>query len=935
MTWVLGPILLWLAAMQMPPVQVTPPPLLPGTSASSASLAQATGHPTVPAHLVVAGQHRLGPDDHSFYDAVMNRVRADTEHVESAVATWSDPLTADIATSDDHRGAYGLLWLNGELGSPQTRSAVDAINDIIASVPAPPGVRAYLSGPATVFTAPATPSWPTALAIFIAVLALVSVALQRVCRPNVRLAVLAGVSGVSLFAAAPVAYLLATARVLTLSPLSAALGGVLTVCAAVDFALVVTRGYHHRRRDGHDHDDALTGAYLALLRHISIAAPVLTAMLAASIFLHTPMLREVTAPAAVGIVIALLAVATCGPVMIDRTADSRAWTDSWAAGRMLPQLGRTGLAISIIIVCVVAAGGATWSARNTPTSPIAQQGPFTAAQLLPDVVTIDADHDQRNPDGLATINRVTRRLMALPGVIRVQSASAPAGTPWNEATFAFQAGNLGEQAQRRASAATSQLGPVKSLNAALDALNGALDRVRHGDAVNDFSRVAGEVGTGIQTMMQASGAIMHSLAPIQEWMGGISDCTNNSTCVAAKRLMEPFDNVMRVAQQLASFTSRPHRGPSLAADDTLGQLQSVINQFRALLPGLNNLLDTVLPQISSLTTSMKDIGHSFGDNNQGAFYLPRSVLVSPAYRSVRESMFSPDGHRTRLLVYGALDNTNLPLWQRPTAIAQLLATQSKEGALADGVVHVTGTGVAAQLLHDLAQHDATALGLCLTFATVLAALAMMRHRRTMLLLCAVALTFVLAAAAVWISAMNIVVGEITWLALLFVMAVAGPMAVHHQVAMAGSDGAATRPFRQPANVLCLAGIGFGLLLWLAPGDSVLHRAGLVMAFGLSANATATMISRRNIAQLPARLRALRASHTAAEPTIEPAQATPEQPAPVAPRPVRPPAVRPIAVAQTAAASAASRRAKALVRQYHFFYLRGPVPAEQRDRVGVS
>jgi len=924
--WVLVPVALLFFIVAAPPTPAVQPPLLPPSTAATAALAQPAdteAEPTVLGQLVVTADHALGPADRSYYDALMKRLGTDTAHVESVVPTWSDPLTADIATSGDHRGAYGLVWLKGAPGSAAARDSAAAIDAAIAAVPTPSGVRAHLGGPATAFQMPSSPSWSTAIAVLATVLILIAIAVQRVCRPNVRLTVLAGTAAAAMFAATPVVYLLAAARMLTLSPLSVALGGVLTTCAAIDFTLVITRGYHRLRRSGADHDRALADAYGSLLRHVLIAAPALTAMFSASLFLHTPLLREVTVPSAIGVAIALLAVVMLVPGLIGRSAESPAWSRSWAAGKLMPP-NRGRLFITVVTAGALLIGATAVSAHNTrPTTPD-EGGPFALSQLLPDVVTIDSDRDLRTPSGLASINGVTRKLLALPGVTRVQSASAPAGMPWNQATFAYQAGQLGGQAQQLATSAAAQVGPVKSLAATLDALSATIDRARRGGQAGDFSHAAATVGAGIQSLQRTAAVVTSAVAPIQEWMQGIPNCTNNTACADAQRLLAPFGDVLRSVGAVGRDANGLFNAPrsSAPATDLLGQLQSVINQLRALVPGLSRAITTVLPQISSLATSMKHIGQSFGGNLQGSFYLPSSVINGVSYRPVRESMFSPDGHRTRLLVYGALDNPNLPLWQRPAAIAGVLGVAAKDGVLSDQTVTVSGTGIAALLLRDLARHDATALTLCFLLATLLAAGIMMRHRRAMALLSALAAAFLATGTAVWIATTDIVVGEITWLAVLLAMAVAGPMMVHHHICMAG--GARSRqPFRQPANVMCLAGIAFGVAVWMAPGDSLLHRSAVLMAIALSATAATNTLSRAHLAALPAALRAL---WTPPRPQAIPRMASVR---PVAAAPCAPISVRPRVAPASAVSRSASRRAKALMRQEHVIYLEGPVPSGQR------
>lgn len=928
---------MWYFIIGLPPAPIIQPPLLPAGAAATAALTPSpTGDagPTVLGQLVVSADRTLGPQDRSFDDDLMTRLGSDGRHVESVMPTWSDPISADIATSADHRGAYGLVWLKGAPGSAEAGSAVRAVEETIATTAAPPGVRAYLSGPATAFPMPSSPSWSTTVAVLAAALIVVGLAVQRICRPRIRLRVLAGATAATVFAAAPLVYALAATGRLALSPLSVALGVVLTICTALDFTLVITRNYHRLRRSGTDHHRALADAYAALLRHVAIAAPVLIAMLSAALFLHTPLLREITVPSAIGMAIALLAVVTLVPGLISHSSHSPAWTDSWAAGDLMPP-NRGRLYIAVATVCALVIGATAISVHNSRPDMPAEGGPFALSQLMPDVVTIDSDRDLRTPNGLASINAISRKLQALPGVVRVQSAGTPAGMPWNQATFAYQAGHLGSRAQQLLTSAAAQFGPVKSLSVALDNLSRSIDRARGGGTTGDLTRAAADVGAGVQGLQQTAAAVVGAVAPIQEWMQGFPNCTGNAACATAQRLVAPFGGVLRAVRDLgrdasAMFTDG---SPGSGAPDLLGQLQAVIARMRTLVPGLSRAIDTVLPQIGSLATSMKSIGQSFGSSTGGSFYFPGSAINGMPYRAIRDAMFSTDGHRTRLLVYGALDNAALPLWQRPSAISGVLAIATRDGMLGDRTVTVSGTGVAALALRDLARHDAAALTLCFLVATALAALIMIRHRRTAALLAGLALTFTLGGAAVWISVTDIVVGEITWLAVLLAMAVAGPLAVHHHIRMVG--GARTRhPFRQPANVLCLAAITFGLAIWMAPGDSLLHRAGLLMAIVLSINTATNSVSRRHIAQVPAAIRAL---WTAPRPSqaSRPVAAVPERLVPSAAVCVRPADFRPRINIDGTASRSASRRAKALLRQQHWIYLEGPVPEGRRPRFATG
>ena len=79
------------------------------------------------------------------------------------------------------------------------------------------------------------------------------------------------------------------------------------------------------------------------------------------------------------------------------------------------------------------------------------------------VVTVAAGDDIRNPAGLIAVERITRQIMAIPGVRMVQSASRPAGTVPDQATLSGQAGIIGGQFDDMVDAVTDRLGGIADL----------------------------------------------------------------------------------------------------------------------------------------------------------------------------------------------------------------------------------------------------------------------------------------------------------------------------------------------------------------------------------------------------------------------------------------------------------------------------------------
>ena len=104
--------------------------------------------------IVLEGDKPLGDDAHEFYDEMVRKLDADTTHVQHVQDFWGDPLTAAGAQSTDGKAAYVQVYLAGNQGEALANESVEAVRDIVASAQPPPGVKAYVTGPAATSSRP-------------------------------------------------------------------------------------------------------------------------------------------------------------------------------------------------------------------------------------------------------------------------------------------------------------------------------------------------------------------------------------------------------------------------------------------------------------------------------------------------------------------------------------------------------------------------------------------------------------------------------------------------------------------------------------------------------------------------------------------------------------------------------------------------------------
>src|ERR1700759_871850 len=98
--------------------------------------------------VVFEANHPLNDKDHQYYDDLMRRLEHDAKHVQYVMDLWGKPFTAAGAQRVDGKCTYVLLRLAGDIGQMEANESVDAVRDIIAKDPPPPGLKAFVSGAA-------------------------------------------------------------------------------------------------------------------------------------------------------------------------------------------------------------------------------------------------------------------------------------------------------------------------------------------------------------------------------------------------------------------------------------------------------------------------------------------------------------------------------------------------------------------------------------------------------------------------------------------------------------------------------------------------------------------------------------------------------------------------------------------------------------------
>ena len=826
-------------------------------------------------YVVLERDQRMGPRDRQFYDALTAALASDRRHVNAVSDLWSQPATAAGAQSPDGQSVRVMVRLAGMLGTSQARESVNGVRNVIARIPAPPGLRVDVTGPGATIVDEFAAIDRQMLGITGATIGLILLLLLVVYRSPIAAAIPLTSVGLALALARALVAALGQAGVVEVSLFSVALMAAMTLGAGTDYAIFLIGRYHEGRRRGVPPSQALADAYRAVAPVVIGSALTVSVALACLGFAKVGMFRSAGIPCAIGILVTMVAALLLTPALMSLavrrgfleprpSTTARRWRRVGAAVARWPgPILVTAGGLTLLAALPLAGMRVGWNEpAATPSSAESSRGyaaidrHMPANALLPDIVTVQADHDLRNPAGLISIERITRQLMAIPGVRSVQSASRPDGKVPDEATLTYQAGVLGHRFGDTIDSLNQRLARVSELDGALAQAQAAVDRLgsglRGGSAgIADMSSAANDMRTGMTGLQHTVTTVSAELDPLRDFVGRTPDCAANALCSTVDRVLQPVDSLVQSSTQLGDGAAKLTGGSATAAkalSDLPGAVLSMkdaLGRARSATHDLLSLTQTLGPQLHQLTDYLTEIDTQFQGSGASGFYLPQRAFTDPRYTEVLHQLISANGRATYLLVYGNGSEWGDDGAAREHQVRAAVGEATKEGTLTPTAVDLAGVGPVTADLQRFVARDVTLLvgaALLLIFVIVTAML-----RSPVAGLVVVGTVVASYASALGVSVLiwqDLLHQDLHWatapIAFIALIAVGADynlllaLRIKQEAATAGLRTGIIRAFGGTGGVVTTAGIVFGLTMLALLSSSVLSIAqiGTTIAVGL-------------------------------------------------------------------------------------------------------
>lgn len=378
------------------------------------------------------GQRPLDAAARQYYSALIDKLHADTKHVQHVQDFWGgDPLTEAGALSADGKAVYVQVSLAGNMGESLGNESVAAVQTIVKDLPPPPGVKTFVTGGSAMQTDQQKEGGRSIQVVKIATVTVIICMLlffyRSITTVGVVLVIL--VMGLSVTQGGAVAFL-AYHNLIGLTTFVTQILVPLALAATTDYAIFLIGRYQEARVDGQDRESAYYTMFRGGTAHVVLASGGMTIAGATCCltFTRLPYFHTLGIPLAVGMVVAVLSALTLGPSMVTvasrfgllepkRAMRIRFWRRIGAVVVRWPGWVLF-LTVFIALIGLIALPGyrpPNYDDRKyLPADLPANEGfaaaerHFPVARMNPELLLLETDQDLRNPADFLVLERITK-----------------------------------------------------------------------------------------------------------------------------------------------------------------------------------------------------------------------------------------------------------------------------------------------------------------------------------------------------------------------------------------------------------------------------------------------------------------------------------------------------------------------------------------------
>ncbi|MCV7200250.1 MMPL/RND family transporter [Mycobacterium angelicum] len=700
--------------------------------------------------IVLEGQNPLGADAHAFYDQIVKKLEADTQHVEHVQDFWSDPLTGAGAQSNDGKAAYVQVYLVGNMGEAKANDSVEAVQQMVKSVAPPNGVKAYVTGPSALEADQHIAGDRSLQMIEGATFVVIIAMLLMVYRSIVTVLLTLAMVVFELAAARGFVAFLGYHQIIGLSTFATNLLVTLAIAAATDYAIFLIGRYQEARAVGESREDAYYTMFHGTAHVVLGSGMTIAGATFCLHFTNLPYFQTLGIPLAIGMVVVVLAALTLGPAVISvasrfrqtlepkRAQRIRGWRKIGAAVVRWPgPILVMTIGIALVGLLTLPGYRTNYNDRNyLPADLPANAGygaadrHFSKARMNPELLMIESDHDLRNSADFLVIDKIAKAIFRVPGISRVQAITRPEGKPIEHTSIPFQISMQGVSQQMTQKYQEDQIA---------DMLKQSDEMQITIDSMVQMQSITQQMADDMHVMVGKMHSMTIDVAELRDHMADFEDffrpirsyfywekhCFDIPVCWSLRSVFDALDGIDTMTDDIQSLL------PVMDHIDTL--MPKMVALMPEMIQNMKNMKTMMLTMYSTQKGLLEQqqraqrdssaMGKAFdASRNDDSFYLPPETFDNPEFKKGMKNFISPDGHAVRFIISHDGDPMSAEGISHIDAIKKATYEALKGTPMEGSKILLGGTAATFKDMQDGSNYDLLIAGIasmCLIFIIML------------------------------------------------------------------------------------------------------------------------------------------------------------------------------------------------------------------------
>jgi putative drug exporter of the RND superfamily len=699
--------------------------------------------------IVLEGHQALGDDAHRYYDELVHQLSQDRAHVQHVLNLWGDPLTAAGVQSSDAKAAYVMVNIAGDQGTKLANESVQVVRDIVGRSTPPPGVKAYVTGPAALTDALQIIADASLVKITLFTLAALTFMFLLVYRSVVSAAVQLFMTLIALACSRGVIAVLGYHNVFGLTTFATNILTMLAIAAGTDYGIFLIGRYQEALRAGEDHKSAYYTAFRGTAPVVLGSGLTIAGATFCLSFTHLPYFQTMGVPVAIGMVTVVAVALTLGPAVLTVSgrfgllqpkgrARGRLWRRVGTAVVRWPAPILAASAVAVLVGMLALPGfkpgyNDRYYLPNNSWVNIgyaAADRHFSEARINPDTMMVEADHDMRNPADMLVLDRVAKNIQHSVGIAMIQDITRPLGIPIQHSSIPFQTSMQSQLIMQNMAYLKDRIGDIHKMADELGITINLMQRMY--GVMQQLTDTTHHLAADTRGMTEVTDQLRDHLSdfddvwrPIRSYFYWEKHCFDIPICWSFRSLFDSLDSIDELDEKLHDLTK------------DVGRMDSLMPQMLALIPPMIDTMRTtrdltlttystfaaMINQMDAMDNTAIVMGQSFDTSkNDDFFYLPPEAFDNPEFIRGLKTFLSPDGKAARYFITQQGD----PATPQGISLIDVERTAAQEGlkqsSLSDARVYIGGEAATYKDMYDGEKYDlmiAVASSLTLIFMIML------------------------------------------------------------------------------------------------------------------------------------------------------------------------------------------------------------------------